>query len=332
MIVHPLWRSLDFAGWKVLLLTEIGKHLKEARMAKGLSLDDLQGITKIQKRYLRGIEEGDYSLMPGNFYVRAFIKHYAEAVGLDPEVLFEEFKDEIPSAVNDDLPGQLSRVQSRKALSDTGSKVLDILPKLLIGVVIVGAFVFAWYFLAQKGSEDTADEQAPKENSEVTYEESEELVKEEVEETEKETKTAKNNNVEDEKDSADEKKDAKDKDKNEKTDMKQEITVTGTQGYHTYYELANAEKFEVKLVTTGDSWVNIKNGQGNSFFQGMMKEGGTEIHDLSQESDIVIVVGNTMATEIYVNEQKLEYAIAPEEHVRQNIAIHYVKSETEPEQ
>ena len=61
-------------------MTELGKILKEAREAKGLSLDDLQQITKIQKRYLIGIEEGNYDMMPGKFYVRAFIKQYAEAV------------------------------------------------------------------------------------------------------------------------------------------------------------------------------------------------------------------------------------------------------------
>ncbi|MDA6131043.1 helix-turn-helix domain-containing protein, partial [Escherichia coli] len=49
-----------------------------------MSLDDLQKVTKIQKRYLMGIEEGDYSMMPGKFYVRAFIKQYAEAVGIEP--------------------------------------------------------------------------------------------------------------------------------------------------------------------------------------------------------------------------------------------------------
>ena len=57
----------------------------------------MQEITKIQKRYLVGIEEGNYSIMPGTFYVRAFIKQYAEAVGLDPDEIFEEFKNEIPS-------------------------------------------------------------------------------------------------------------------------------------------------------------------------------------------------------------------------------------------
>ena len=40
--------------------------------------------------------------MPGKFYARAFIKQYAEAVGLEPEELFEEYKNEIPIAYEDD--------------------------------------------------------------------------------------------------------------------------------------------------------------------------------------------------------------------------------------
>src|SRR3954471_818912 len=99
-------------------MTELGTILKEARIAKNLSLDDLQEITKIQKRYLIGIEEGNYSLMPGSFYVRAFIKQYAEAVDLDPDVLFEQYNSDIPSTHSEDLPGQLSRVQTKQLLSE----------------------------------------------------------------------------------------------------------------------------------------------------------------------------------------------------------------------
>jgi hypothetical protein len=49
----------------------------------------------------------------------------------------------------------------------------------------------------------------------------------------------------------------------------------------------------------------------------------TEV-DLAGESKAVIVVGNAVGTEIYVNDQKLEYAITPADVVHQNITIQYV--------
>src|SRR5690625_7041564 len=81
----------------MVLSMEIGVRLKEAREAKNLSLESLQETTKIQKRYLVAIEQGDFHVLPGKFYARAFIKEYALAVGLNPDELLEEYKSEIPS-------------------------------------------------------------------------------------------------------------------------------------------------------------------------------------------------------------------------------------------
>src|SRR5690606_37042073 len=54
--------------------------------------------TKIRVRYLEAIEEENFSVLPGNFYVRAFIKSYAEAVGLNPDEILRMYQNVIPSS------------------------------------------------------------------------------------------------------------------------------------------------------------------------------------------------------------------------------------------
>jgi len=297
-------------------VTELGNRLKEARVAKGLSLDDLQSMTKIQKRYLIGIEEGNYASMPGNFYVRAFIKQYAEALSLNPDEIFETYKGEIPASYNDDLPQQLSRVKTHKAISETNSKIFDILPKILIGVFVIGVASLLYYFV-YKHAGDNTNESINKETERVKIVKSENLEKEKADAKENTTNTT------------DEKKDNQQQEEEQQTTVdetpKQEITAVQSSGRNSTYELKNADKFVVKLVSKGQTWVSIKNGKGKSFFQGTLKTGGTEsqTEDLSAESTAVIRVGNAADTEIYVNDQKLEYAVPATANV-QNITIQHV--------
>ncbi|MGQ7033298.1 helix-turn-helix domain-containing protein, partial [Escherichia coli] len=46
----------------------------------------------MRKRHLVAIEEGNYDVLPGAFYARAFIKQYADAVGLNREELLVEYQ------------------------------------------------------------------------------------------------------------------------------------------------------------------------------------------------------------------------------------------------
>jgi hypothetical protein len=107
---------------------------------------------------------------------------------------------------------------------------------------------------------------------------------------------------------------------------KQELTPVQNSGKNSTYDLKNADKFVVKLVSTGQTWVNVKNSSGQSKFQGLLSTTATPstVVDLSGDTKAVIVVGRAVDTEIYVNDQKLEYAIAPTDVVQQNITIQFV--------
>ncbi|MFF5398158.1 RodZ domain-containing protein [Peribacillus butanolivorans] len=298
-------------------LTELGNRLKEAREAKGLSLEDLQELTKIQKRYLIGIEEGNYSMMPGKFYVRAFIKQYCEAVGLDSEEIFEQYKSEVPSVYSEELPEQLSRVQSRKTIPAGDSKVVEMLPKILVAVLVIGVAILIWVLVSSNMSKpDSDDKKNDKQNAAVGYNKSDDFNKEEE-------KADKKQDVKKE-DTSDKKEDASDA-VDEKT--QQELAVVSTSGKNSTYELKNTDTFKLKVTSKGSPWVGINNGEGKLLFQGTINKNESQEIDFTNEKEAVINIGRAYETEIYVNDEKLEYSISPTEVNTQLVTIQFTKAE-----
>ncbi|MEC0345658.1 helix-turn-helix domain-containing protein [Peribacillus frigoritolerans] len=299
-------------------MTELGNRLKEAREAKGLSLEDLQELTKIQKRYLIGIEEGNYSMMPGKFYVRAFIKQYCEAVGLDSEEIFEQYKSEIPSVYSEELPEQLSRVQSRKTIPAGDSKVVELLPKILAGVLVIGAAVLIWVLvLNYMSNPDNDDKKDAKQSDAVDYNKSEEFNKEEDNADQKQNEgKADSSEKKNEDDTA-----VKDEEK------EQNLAVTSSSGKNSTYELKNTDTFKLKVTSKGSPWVGIKNGEGKLLFQGTIEKDKSQEIDFTNEKEAVINIGRAYETEIYVNDEKLEYSISPTEVNTQLVTIQFTKAE-----
>ena len=74
-------------------MKEIGDLLRRAREEKGLSIKDIQEVTKIRLRYLEAIDEGDFEVIPGEVYRKGFIVNYANAVGLDGQAILQKYND-----------------------------------------------------------------------------------------------------------------------------------------------------------------------------------------------------------------------------------------------
>jgi len=60
-----------------------GARLRRSRMRRGIDLEDVAGVTKVNPTYLRFIEEERFSDLPAEVYVRGFVTAYASYVGLD---------------------------------------------------------------------------------------------------------------------------------------------------------------------------------------------------------------------------------------------------------
>ncbi len=76
----------------------IGDTLTEARKKKGQSLKDVEKETKIRAKYLEALEQNKFDLIPGDAYVKIFIREYAHFLNIDPDPLVSEYKEKYESA------------------------------------------------------------------------------------------------------------------------------------------------------------------------------------------------------------------------------------------
>ena len=61
----------------------LGRILSETRIARGLTLDEVERDTRISKRYLEALEREEFDALPAPVYCRAFLRTYAQYLGLD---------------------------------------------------------------------------------------------------------------------------------------------------------------------------------------------------------------------------------------------------------
>ncbi|MGR8007866.1 helix-turn-helix domain-containing protein [Streptomyces hypolithicus] len=69
----------------------IGTVLQQARIASGLTVDEVSSSTRVRIPIVHAIEQDDFSRCGGDVYARGHVRTLARAVGVDPEALIEQY-------------------------------------------------------------------------------------------------------------------------------------------------------------------------------------------------------------------------------------------------
>ncbi|MSQ23831.1 MAG: helix-turn-helix domain-containing protein [Chloroflexi bacterium] len=73
------------------LSPSIGTLLKQARVVRALTINDIQDELRVRQRYLVALEADDLGALPPGVYARALIRQYAAFLGLDPFELLARY-------------------------------------------------------------------------------------------------------------------------------------------------------------------------------------------------------------------------------------------------
>ncbi|AAP10706.1 MULTISPECIES: helix-turn-helix domain-containing protein [Bacillus] len=293
-------------------MTELGQKLKEAREAKGLSIDQLHEITKIQKRHLVAIEEGNYDVLPGAFYARAFIKQYADAVGLNGEELLVEHQSTIPQSEKREVPQVSTGQKTQETMQKSSSwPIADHMPKILVALLVIAVGVVIWFvFQALTGKDDEKVPSAQSEKIEV------QKAKDSPLDTKKDEVKAEEPKKEEPK-----KEEPKKEEQPAQPTGQQEVKVVGTTGKVSTLEIHNNKTLELELSGKGASYVDVKDDAGNVILNATVQEGQIEKRDVSTLKEVRLNIGNATNVEVKLNGQVVAYPLDPEKELHQRLVI-----------
>ncbi|MFA6379672.1 MAG: RodZ domain-containing protein [Acidithiobacillus sp.] len=120
---------------------ETSQDLRAAREAHGWSLRQVAERMHITEAQVKGLEEGDYTALPGAAFARGFLKNYARLLGLDPEPLLKTY-----DASNEGSglhPSETVLPTSEGPLLDYSRRVLIFSVLIVIGVIAVAWWVWS---------------------------------------------------------------------------------------------------------------------------------------------------------------------------------------------
>ncbi|GEM00830.1 XRE family transcriptional regulator [Halolactibacillus halophilus] len=240
----------------------IGEQLKERRLEKGLTVEDIQSVTKIQARHIQAIERNDFSLIPGNFYVRAFIREYAQAVGLDSHHLMDEHKTELPETLSTDTRDFTTLKRSRtRAKVKNKSPFQMLLPTIfvLLLLFLIGFIIYKFVLTSDETAPTTPVEDNP---SSVGEEVSIPSGSDDAEITDETTST--DDNTTDELPT--------EEDSSEVPETSE--PVLELKDYQTnasvYHYVTEADEITLTVDTTNQNWLQIEDSSGQSLYEQML--------------------------------------------------------------
>ncbi|OEF98672.1 helix-turn-helix domain-containing protein [Desulfuribacillus alkaliarsenatis] len=257
-------------------MKELGGFLKSKRIEKGMELQEIADITKISVRYLEGIEKGDWSMMPGKFYVKGFIRSYAKVLQVDVSSFLADIDHEIKQ---DQLSTAPIAPTTTKPVKANRFGKLFALSLVIILIIAVIATIIHYVSNVEGDGEAISENNNQQENTQNHDIEFEVLPEKEQPITEPEV-----------------------------TDEQQSIINFVEQQETTYiYEVSNVEQIEIRIeAVQGDCWYEIRtpNAQGGVTATNTLRNGNTDI--VGSDNNTRIRLGNPGNVNLYINDQLIE--------------------------
>ena len=140
-------------------MAEIGSTLRETRIRKKIDITTVEDATKIRAKYLRAIENEEWSVLPGPTYVKTFLRTYAQYLGLDAHLLVDEFAARFEEPEELELPAFSREQRVRTRVERVGP------PSRLVAAGVLALLILAFLLVLGLTADDNGDKNGTSQRS-----------------------------------------------------------------------------------------------------------------------------------------------------------------------
>ena len=265
---------------KTALSAKIGKKIKEKRLELKLTIHEVSNEINLTEKFLKAIENGDYSIFPAKAFARGYFVKYATHLGLDLE--FPDLANEVFEEDKLVQPNQSTKHVKAKSINDVIASYKK--PLFIAGIILL---LFLIISVLASGSSDESqiksftDEETNEINSVSSFSQ--------IDETHMNIEVPESFDME---------------------SNNSEISVVSTDKItNEINQPKNISKNLLNLNFNEESWVEIYSADPSDYFQVVYKLfNKNETYQLQVESPLVVVIGNASGVVGTFNDLPLDFS------------------------
>lgn len=281
-------------------LNSVGHLLRNARLAKKLSMEDVARQLRLSVQQIDAIEKEDYEKLPGRTFLRGFIRNYANLVQLDPLPLLRMLPESTRIiSTHENTPFKNTQISFSSQRKNSKNNSLAIISIVFI-VIIAIYFLFGNNLLNNELSNKdvasnakidakTATVEIPLALSTVTKNEITLPAKQttELDDSEKNQATP----------------------ANAASGSESSIPTNNAEVKPSALEVDKpiglpGDKDHLFFSFTADSWIKVVDGSGASLFEQLKKAGSEQI--ITGKKPFSIVIGNASGVNLTYNNKEID--------------------------
>lgn len=133
----------DLATARRAEATRLGDVFRNERSRRGISLNDAERTTRINRVYLEAIEDGRLETLPAPVYTRGFVRLYARFLGLDPDAAVAAIPEGLPRPAGlEPMPGMRRHAPSTIPMPSLPPLTPPVITAGVLGVLLLLTLVW----------------------------------------------------------------------------------------------------------------------------------------------------------------------------------------------